>query len=141
MQEHELRQMLTINVHKAKRELKDFVTKWEQSIPKGVNVTEVDVTDFKEISAKVNQLSIEFENAFLEYQKARQQFEEKRKMESHKFNPESVSVLSQLYKKMQKVEYLLESSDDGDNIKYLQEDLSVPELIKLMEEFLGILKK
>lgn len=142
MKEHELRQMLTLNVHNAKRELRKFVNEWEKTVRKDVKVTQKDVDDFKEVVSKVNQLSSEFENAFLEYQIAKQQFEERKKMETHKFNPESVRVLSKLYNELDKGDYALKNySEEENNIEFLNEDLNVTDIIQFMEEFLAILKK
>ncbi|QFF98693.1 hypothetical protein PB01_07520 [Psychrobacillus glaciei] len=62
-------------------------------------------------------------------------------MKSHKFNAESVAILSELYKELNEADDILENYSEEKNIENLNDDLDITDIIKYMEEFLAILKK
>lgn len=144
MKEHDVRQLLTIKTHGAKRELKKLSDDWAKKIRTDITVSQNDVDEFNEVAFKVSQLASEFERAFSEYQDAKRKMEEKTKMNSHKINTESALALRRLFGELNKGVYELERNNETiteNELAFLNEEISVQKLIECMEEFIEITKK
>ncbi|MCH4825768.1 hypothetical protein [Planococcus halocryophilus] len=140
MEEHELRRLLTHNVHGAKRELKKLSDEWEKALRRDVKVNQTDVNEFNEVAGKVNDLATKFETAFIKYEEEKEKFKEKQKMKSHEFNIESFTVLKELFQEIKAIDDVSIDYFEA-NAEYLNTDIDIENVIRKMEEFLEILKK
>lgn len=138
---HEVRRILSRNVHSHWRELEGIVKDWKDRGEDGdISITQENVDEFKEIALKIYKLSLDHEADFIRYEKARQDYSDEQKMKSHKFNNESIARLSKIYNELYEAKYELENYPEID-IENVDKYIDISSLTDHMNEFLDVIKK